>query len=221
MMLEHNDDQLDPQLLEAARQYHEPPPTPREEMWQAIQARRQAPRRIGSTPMLRWTVWSVGVAAVLLLGIAIGWQAGRFEEPGQQIAASGDSAAPEGGEAIPSRASAALQVAALRHLNRTEAFLTLFRASVRSGQEAPLAPQTARQLLASNRLLRSSRAAADPAIQTLLDDVELVLAQIAGLRDDSWSGETDLITEGLEQKAVLPRLQVAVSSSSEFVGFQL
>ncbi len=220
--MEPSDGELDRQMMEAARQYHDPPSIPREEMWQAIRARRQAPRRIASTPALRWTTWSVGVAAVLMLGIAIGWQASRLGGGSQPVVASPDpSGTPASGAAAKPGASPALQLATLQHLNQAEAFLTLFRASVRSGQDAPLARETARQLLTSNRLLRSSRAAEDPTVQTLLDDLELVLAQIAGLRDDSWSGETDLITEGLEQKAVLPRLQVAVTASTEFVGFQL
>lgn len=218
MMMEPSDSELDRQMIEAARQYHDPPSVPREEMWQAIRARRQAPRRITSTPALRWTTWSVGIAAVLMLGIAIGWQASRMGSGSQPGVASAE---PSGDAAAKPGASPALHLATLQHLNQAEAFLTLFRASVRSGQDAPLARETARQLLTSNRLLRSSRAAEDPTMQTLLDDLELVLAQIAGLRDDSWSGETDLITEGLEQKAVLPRLQVAVTASTEFVGFQL
>ncbi len=43
MMDEQDDERLPDRLLEAARDYHAPLPTPREEMWVAIAAERGAP----------------------------------------------------------------------------------------------------------------------------------------------------------------------------------
>ena len=53
----------------------------------------------------------------------------------------------------------AYRLATLEHLGQSEAFLTLFRASVRTGGQERLASATARQLLATNRLLLDSPAA--------------------------------------------------------------
>src|SRR5437868_4037942 len=67
------------------------------------------------------------------------------------------------------------------------------------------------------RLLLDSPAALDPELKGLLDDLELVLAQIARLparprggRDASRS-ELELITRSLEQHDVVPRLRSAAA----------
>src|SRR5256884_7605042 len=69
------DERFERLLREAAQDYHRPPATPREAMWQGTAARRAARRRRAATwrPVLRW---GVGIAAVLALGVAIGrWAA--------------------------------------------------------------------------------------------------------------------------------------------------
>src|SRR5258708_20013738 len=60
------DDRLNERLLDVARQYHAPLPTPREEMWSAIAAGRQrrSERRRG-LPIR----WGLALAAVLVLGV--------------------------------------------------------------------------------------------------------------------------------------------------------
>ena len=64
---------------------------------------------------------------------------------------------------------------------QSEAFLTLFRTSLMRPGNHRLASATARQLLAGNRLLLDSPAARDEATRRLLQDLELVLAEIAQL----------------------------------------
>jgi hypothetical protein len=99
------------------------------------------------------------------------------------------------------------------YLSQSEAFLTLFRASLRQNAgNGQLAAATARQLLATNRLLLDSPAADDSKTKLLLQDLELVLAQIAQLSPQSRSRDLDLITEGLERAAVMTRLRTAVPS---------
>src|SRR5437667_96037 len=67
------DDRLGERLEQAARDYHRPPATPREELWARIQAerarRRSAPRVVRLRP---WFRWSLAAAAVLLVGVLIG-----------------------------------------------------------------------------------------------------------------------------------------------------
>jgi hypothetical protein len=108
--------------------------------------------------------------------------------------------------------NAAYQVATAEHLSQSEAFLTLFRASVRQGGNEQLASATARQLLATNRLLLDSPAANDGRTRLLLQDLELVLAEIAQLSPQPRSRDLDLITEGLERGGVMSRLRTAVPS---------
>ena len=82
----------------------------------------------------------------------------------------------------------AYRLAAVEHLGQSEAFLTLFRASVRTGSQERLASATARQLLATNRLLLDSPAAQDRKTRLLLEDLELVLAEIAQLSPEATRG---------------------------------
>jgi hypothetical protein len=113
---------------------------------------------------------------------------------------------------LDSRPSTAFAVAAERHFAQAETFLTLFRASVREGKDESLAPATARELLVSNRLLMDSPAADDPKVSRLLDDIELVLAQIAQLPAEGKQADAQIITDGLEAGGVLTRIRTEVTS---------
>jgi hypothetical protein len=108
--------------------------------------------------------------------------------------------------------SAAYRLTLAQHLSQSETFLTLFRASVRAGRTERLAGATAEQLLATNRLLLDSPAGANARTRQLLEDLELVLAQIAQLGPRDRSEEIRLITDGLDQSDVLPRIRTAVPS---------
>lgn len=124
------------------------------------------------------------------------------------------SGEPRSGRAPGDRADApdAFDIVAARHLSRSEVFLTLFRDALRGDETTELSPATARQLLVRNRLLLDSPAARDPRMRRLLEDLELVLAQIAQLPVDEPSGDTDLIADGMEAGDVLTRLRSATST---------
>jgi hypothetical protein len=108
----------------------------------------------------------------------------------------------------------AYRLATAEHLGQSEAFLTLFRASVRGDGDERLASATARQLLASNRLLLDSPAGADRRTRLLLEDLELVLAEIAQLSPQASSGDRELIREGMERGGVLTRLRSVVPAGT-------
>jgi hypothetical protein len=184
------DERFERLLREAAQEYHRPPATPREAMWQGIVARRAASRRRAAIwrPVLRW---GVGIAAVLALGIGIGrWTA----EPPRAgpVAASG----------------LAYRVAAAQYLTRTEALLTGFRSEARSGQADAQFARQARDLLGTTRLMLDCPAGQDPRLKGLLEDLETVLAQIAQLPPGDRE-DVQLINQGLEQRSVLLRLRTA------------
>jgi hypothetical protein len=203
------DDRFDDLLRESASDYNDPPETPREEMWAAIQAKRteQADDSVLPLRPLRHLRWAAGIAAVLALGIGLGRLTVRRPEP---------APAPLTVVTAPPNAkgNAAYQIATTEHLSQSEAFLTLFRASLRSGGNERLASATAGQLLATNRLLLDSPAASDAKTRLLLQDLELVLAEIAQLSPQPKTRDLDLITEGLEQGGVLSRLRTAVPSGA-------
>ncbi|MBA3893748.1 MAG: hypothetical protein H0X69_08635 [Gemmatimonadales bacterium] len=189
-----NDDQLDEWLRDAARSYNAPPETPRDRMWVGIRAaRRKRPRVAG--PWNRWAVWPIAAAAVLAVGIGIGRLSVAPEATMWEGAATNTTA---------------YRLASQEHLSQSEAFLTLFRMSVRQTPDQRLASASARQLLATNRLLLDSPAAAEPATRLLLEDLELVLAEIAQLSPGSRDEDLQLIREGLDRGDMMPRLRTAV-----------
>jgi len=210
------DEQLDDWIKDTAQSYHEPPVPPRDAMWTAIQEGRRAAPVIPIRRPVRWVTWTVGVAAVLALGIGIG-RLIPAEGSDPSVATVETPSDPMEQGAV----SVALAVATTEHLTQAETFLTLFRDAVRSGQPSGYASGTARHLLATNRLITDTPVATDPALKELLQDLELVLAQIAQLTDDAWEGETDLITDGIEQRAVLTRLQSVVPAGTPRVVFSL
>jgi hypothetical protein len=202
----HDDDRdpLDDRIRELAREVNAPPATPREEMWQAISARRQArPRR---TPRPRWVPWAAAAAAVLAVGIGIG----RMSVPESNRPTTPAISVADAPRVNPT----AYRLAAEEHLAQSEAFLTLFRASLERPGDHRLASATARQLLAGNRLLLDSPAARDAATRRLLEDLELVLAEIAQLSPGSPAQDLDLIRDGIERGDVLSRLRQAVPSGT-------
>jgi hypothetical protein len=201
-----SDDPLDERLREAARAYNAPPETPREEMWARIQAARRAsapaaemvpqlpkPRVLQFRPRKTW--WAVAAAAVLAIGIGIG-----------RVSVGPETARWQG----PSANAVTYRLATQEHLSQSEAFLTLFRTSLEERSNQRLASASARQLLATNRLLLDSPAATDPAMRLLLEDLELVLAEIAQLSPRSGAEDLQLIRDGIERGNVMPRLRTAV-----------
>ena len=192
---DQNEDRADEQLRRLAQDYHRPPATPREEMWAAIARRRAEPKLvIGLRPWLRW---GLGIAAVMALGFGIGRWSMRTGEP-PVIAATRDTAP-----------SVAYQVATTQYLSQAEVVLTEFRSE---GLDPQLAA-SARELLGTTRLMLDSPAAQDARLRGLLEDLELALAQIADMAQVPGSRgreEMNLITQGLEQRGVLPRLRSAI-----------
>ncbi len=200
-----DDDRLDERLRQIARAYNPPPDTPREAMWKGVVAGSGAAPRIGGARRMMCAPWvplAAAAAAVLATGVGIG----RLTSPdpgGAPVAAVARGETREGG-------ATAYRLAALEHLGQSEEFLTLFRSAVGQGSGHRLASATARRLLATNRLLLDSPAAADRQVRLLLEDLELVLAGIAQLSPESPAGDLDLVRDAIERGDVMPRLRTAV-----------
>jgi hypothetical protein len=143
--------------------------------------------------------WAAAAAAVLALGIGIG-----------RVSVEPHTTAWEG----PSANATTYRLAAEEHLSQSEAFLTLFRTSIEERADPRLASASARQLLATNRLLLDSPAAVEPGTRLLLEDLELVLAEIAQLSPGSRDEDLQLIRDGLERANVVPRLRTAVPAGA-------
>lgn len=108
----------------------------------------------------------------------------------------------------PSASNESYDVATLEHLSRAEALLTSFRTPRSTGDGSPL-NVWARDLLADTRLLLDSPAATDARRRQLLEDLELVLAQIVQLPAEA-SADRGLVQRSIERGAVLSRLRSSI-----------
>ena len=206
MMDQHEDPKFEAWLKGAAQSYHSPLPTPREEMWKRIEEHRRSKPVIVLRPWLRW---SLAAAAVLLLGIGIG----RWTATGPTT--SEYVPAPTAGV---TRDGVAYQVAAQQYFTRTEVLLTEFRSQQSQGRLDPQFIASARDLLTTTRLLLDSPAADDQALKPLLEDLELVLAQITQLQNEPGQrSEMDLINQGMNQHSVLTRLRESSTARAQGV----
>ena len=217
----NDDEKFDRWIAEAARGYNPPPDVvPRDAMWEAVR-RGQATAagstvegsgavvRIGGARGVTGRWWQAAAAAVLLVGLGIG--IGRNLPSGTTAVGSPRVAAVAGGDStvVPQpQPSASYDVAATQHLASAEALLTSFR---REGTlaEGPALEGWARDLLLDTRLLLDSPAAKDVARRHLLEDLELILAQIVQLPAES-SADRSLVHRSIDRGEVLSRIRTSI-----------
>jgi len=97
-------------------------------------------------------------------------------------------------------------------LGRTAVLLAALPREANDPSSAGRFAQQADELLLTTRLLLDSRAAeGDATLRTLLQDLELVLAQVARLRAGETRTERELITEALEQQDLVPRIRTVAA----------
>jgi len=212
-----SEEHMDSTVERIREQYNPPPATPREQMWTVIEAglgpRRgdvvslaeaRAKRMLGRNPL----GWAAAAAAVLILGVGIG----RMTAPVPSV---------EGSRQVVRQASV-MRAAALEHFGRSESLLTLVRADARNGQVDPAVGKWARGLLTETRLLMDVPETADPAVQELLQDLELVLVQLAGAVDGGDGAqepsELTLALRGMEEHDVLTRIQAVLPAGPGLAG---
>jgi hypothetical protein len=223
--MKQEDDRLPEALRAAARDYNNPPELSHsdlDDMWSAIE-RDAFPRRFASpsaelpassvrlraSSLERWSAARtlLPLAAVLLLGVAIG----RFGLPRKQQASQNIALRPAGDSvAVPEP----YQTTTSLYLGRTAALLVSLPSEVDAGRADDRFLGRAHDLLLTTRLLLDSPAASDPRFRNLLEDLELVLAQVVRLQSDQGRADLDLIRQALDQRDVLPRLRSAVADIS-------
>ena len=214
-MMDPNNEQ-DREMM--ARLHNQPPEPPRDRMWERIDAARVEhrgllrpefnPRRGPS-----WRILRLGgaVAAILVVGIFIG----RFTRQSDPIPA-GDSfpLAGQPNDPIPSGiAKDVYKLAAQDLFSRADFLLTDFK--VRSCGKTDLAevPQWAGGMLVQTRLLMGTSVADDSEMNSLLDELELVLAQIVGLSQDNCARDMAWIRQGLQERSTIDRLRTMSAGS--------
>jgi hypothetical protein len=220
------DDELDERTREALRGYRVPPPPPLDEMWDVIEARHfgspvvaissrtpvaERSDRVGRRRRLGSPTWAIVLAAVaasLLIGVAVGRMS-------RGVAPQFVDGTREGTYDYWTANAEPYRDATTEYLGQTAALLTALPAAARDGRPDARFVGQASELLSTTRLLLDSPAAAsDARLKTLLEDLELVLAQLSRLPEGNGGAEIHLITEALERRDVVPRLRSAVVSIS-------
>jgi hypothetical protein len=192
-------------------------------MWEAIEARHfgapvvsltdRAPARGRTSRRFRfgapsWGVLVVGMAATLMLGVGLGRMA-------PTIAPVYTDQRDVGRYDYWTANAEPYRQATTQYLGETVALLASLPAAARDGQPDARFVTQAGDLLSTTRLLLDSPAAAsDPRLKNLLEDLELVLAQLSRLPAEHGGPELNLIAEALVQRDVVPRLRSAVVSIS-------
>jgi hypothetical protein len=196
-------------LDDAKRTFRVPSEPPIDAMWDSIAQRhfRSPMARRWRRSFPHWPALAVAMVASLVMGVSIG----RFTAPANDATvATTDRGVPRG-----TLAGRAYQRAASEFLGQTALLLAALPGEARSGSADDAFSAQASQLLITTRLLLDSPAASDRRIRDLLEDLELVLAQVARLESSTRQrAEFDLITEALEQRDVVPRIRSVVANLS-------
>ncbi|MEO8192779.1 MAG: hypothetical protein ABI681_02935 [Gemmatimonadales bacterium] len=106
--------------------------------------------------------------------------------------------------------STTYQMATQRHLADAEALLVSFSVGTRDARMDAQFGAWARGLLSNTRLLLDSPAGDDPRRAKLLQDLELVLAQIVQLSPNAAAQDRELIEGSIQQGHVMTRLRSAI-----------
>jgi len=209
-----DDRKLAEELERLGSRWRVAPEPPLEAMWRQVEAEafapREGPRQGGGDG--RWRQW-LPLAAMLALGVAVGQLAPRIGG-GPPVPPTGvDSAGLSG---LPARASSEPFVGiASGYLEQVAGLLVTLARETEQGQPLEHSTRQARELLATTRLMLDSPGEIDPALATLLDDLELVLVQVARLPNRPSAPDVYLIDQALDQREVLPRLRVMLANAQD------
>ncbi len=205
-----DEDRFDEVIRDLPRSFNAPPPPPLDDMWSVIEdthfnAPQAKPTSRGSFFTTPWLA-----AATLLVGIGIGALIPRAKAP--------VTTAPVAQTTVPARDTSAVADAyrdqTHQYLGQAAALLISLPAKDGSKTADSAFANKAADLLVTTRLLIDSPAASqDVKLRSLLEDLELVLVQIARLRGERTRSDLDLIHQAVEQGDVLSRLNSAVATT--------
>jgi len=198
---------FDDLMRDAAQTYRKPPEPDFEAMWNVVSRETwgaaRPTRRSFNVPR------GIGIAATLLLGIGIG----RTTVTSKTVSPTRPPAiAVARTDSIPEPAPYSAETS--QYLGQTAALLIALPSEVKAGRANGQFLSRAGELLTRTRLLLDSPAANDPTMRNLLEDLELVLAQVVHLENNQNRTELDLINRALEQRDVIPRLRTAAADIS-------
>jgi len=212
------EDRFESLMRDAAQTFRKPPEPDLDGMWAEIERETWGastqPARIEARGFTRASGWLA--AATLVIGIGLGrlsshGTANTAPQPEPQRVAKVDNAAPMRND---TSFDAPYSAETSQYLGQTAALLIALPAEARSGKPDDKFVGKAAELLTRTRLLLDSPAANDTQMRSLLEDLELVLAQVVRMQNGTDRTEVDLINRALEQRDVIPRLRTAAADIS-------
>ncbi len=192
------------------------PDPPLEEMWQVIENAHFNNRASSASRVwMQSTPW-LAAAAALLIGIGIGRYVPRRDVASTAIGSGSQQPTPS--TQLPLADTSAVADAYRDQTNQYlgQAAALLISLPAKDGTlkaDATFANEAADLLVTTRLLIDSPAATQDPKLRSLLEDLELVLVQIARLRGERNKGDLDLIHQAVEQGDVISRLNSAVATT--------
>ncbi len=203
---------LERQLGELREDWRIAPEPPLDRMWLRIEGEAFGRRGRG-----RWLRTLLPLAATLVLGFGIGQVVPpllRHRDAGATSAGATEPAASnEHATARLTSNEAPFVGVATDYLERVTALLVTLAEESRQGQPVDYSKAQARELLSTTRLLMNGPQVTDPHLREMLDDLELVLAQIVRLPPRPGAPDVYLIDQALDQREVIPRLRVMLAEN--------
>jgi hypothetical protein len=210
MVMDEKD--LERQLAELREDWRIAPEPPLDRMWLRIEGEAFGRRGPG-----RWLRTLLPLAATLVLGFGIGQVVPpllRHRDGRPTSAVATERAAPDEHPTARLAGNGAPFVGvATDYLERVTALLVTLAEESRQGQPVDYSKAQARELLSTTRLLMNGPQVTDPHLRELLDDLELVLAQIVRLPPRPGAPDVYLIDQALDQREVIPRLRVMLAEN--------
>lgn len=211
------DEQFDNWLRTAARSYNEPPAPDVEGMWAEIEKQhfnKSAPVTAVTPLTTRAPWWNnswMRVAAALVVGVGLG----RVTVPtiGAPATAAPAIASVDRSSAAPSVLPALNAPEANKYLGETVALLASLQSDARGARSDKQLVSGAADLLSTTRFLLDSPNTNNQNVRGLLEDLELVLAQIVQLSNSGTATDVEMIHQAMEQRDVMPRLRNAVANN--------
>jgi hypothetical protein len=208
-----DDKRLDEILSDAAHTYRPPPDAPLDLIWSRVEAEAFASQPSSLARRAPgWRAFGGAIAATLVLGVAIG----RMSAP---RAASVDATAASAARQAPAHlasngVSDPYQRTTQEFLGRTVLLIASLPSKDGTGVADDKINEQAKQLLGTARLLLDSPVGHEPRMKDLLEDLELVLAQVARLQPQHRGDALNLIRQALEERDVVPRIRSAAADLS-------
>jgi len=202
--------ELELRLVQLREDWRVPRDPPLNAMWSEIEARAFPAQPVRSPS--RWRRNLLPLAATLVLGFGLGQLSpALLGGPWAPAASTAGSAGALAGSDVATQRVSVSDVlfvgVATDYLERVIALLVSLAEANRRGAPLEYSPNQARDLLATTRLLMDSPQPQSAALRELLDDLELVLAQMVRLPGRATPPDVYLIDQAIDQREVLPRLR--------------